>query len=553
MTGDSSPAWLLSASQDLVLEALPYAVVVTDAVGVIGYCNSAAERLYGYRREDLLGAPVEEMLVPAEEQGHGERIMEQVVAGDPWSGVFPVACGDGRTRLVRIVDAPVLLGDTVVGVVGVADDVASWAQAAQDQERAQRQMAQMAAVALAMGAVETVEDLVGVVIREGLATLDADGGAVAVRDDAAGLVRLTIGDTVSEHVRADYAEVPLGSHVPAAYVARTGEPLLFPTLAEAVAWDPFIQVVSEQTGRRAWATVPLRAGNRLIGALVVGWQREHELTSTEHQLLDVFAAQCAQALDRIQATVAERKSAAAAKGLSEALQRSLLTRPTQSGQLNVAVRYRPATEAVQVGGDWYDCFRTSARGDTLLVIGDVNGHDRTAAAAMGQLRNLLRGLSYHSEDSPAALLSQLDDAMHGLEVETLATALVGRITHRTHSEGTISVELTWSNAGHLPALVRHPGGGVRVLRAEADLMLGIDPMTPRRDHVISLPPGATLLLYTDGLVERRGQDLDDGVAWLVEVLQHTTDLTADELCDRLLTLTQDTGREDDIALLVLQT
>lgn len=553
MTGDSGPDLLSSASQHLVLEALPYAVVVTDPDGVIAYCNSAAERLYSYRREELIGARVEQALVPADEQHHGVHIMEAVVGGRQWSGTFPVACGDGSTRLVRIVDAPVLDGDTVVGVVGVADDVTSQVLTAQDQDQAQRRMAQVAAVALGMGAVETVEDLVSVVIRQGFPTLHADGGAVAVRDDVAGVVRLTIGDSVPEAIRAGYAEVPLSSNVPAAYVARTGEQVLFPTLADAVAWDPGIQRTHEQTGRRAWATVPLRAGSRLLGSLVVGWNEEHELTPGEQQLLEVFAAQCAQALDRLQASAAERRAAAAAQGVSEALQRSLLTRPTGSEQLTVAVRYRPATEAVQVGGDWYDCFRDAARGDTLIVVGDVNGHDRTAAAAMGQLRNVLRGMSYDSDDGPATLLSRLDNAVRGLELDTLATALVGRIHHRVDGDGSSVIRLVWSNAGHLPALLRHPNGAVRVLSAEPDLMLGVDPDAPRHEHEASLPPGSTLLLYTDGLVERRGHDLDDGIGWLVEVLQHTTELSAEALCDRLLALTRNGEQDDDIALLALQT
>ena len=202
--------------------------------------------------------------------------------------------------------------------------------------------------------------------------------------------------------------------------------MLLPTRASGLRWSPQLDAVYAATGRSAWATLPLHAGNRLLGALSVAWREERDFTASEVELLEVFAAQCAQTLDRIQATEAQRRVTADAQRLSEELQRSLLTQPAQPDSIRVAVRYRPAVETAQVGGDWHDCFRTRT-GDTIVVIGDVNGHDRTAAAAMGQVRNLVRGLAYDSEDSPARLLHRLDEALRGLELDVLATVLLGRL------------------------------------------------------------------------------------------------------------------------------
>ena len=552
MAGHASTADLRAVLPDRELfDAVQVAVVATDLTGRIFYCNRAAQELYGYGRDELLGADVADVLVAEDAQARGMEIMTAVLDGRSWSGVFPVRCADGSTRDVRITDSPLWHDGQVVGIVGAAEDVTAWQEAVTGEERVREQMARMATVALALGGAATVDDLTRIVIEDGLRVLNADGGAVSVRDDSAGVVRLAVSDALGRGVQAQFAELSLDSRLPAAYVALTGETVLLPTRASGLAWSPAMRDVYEASRRSAWATLPLRSGGRLLGALVVAWVDEREFSATEVQLLQAFAAQCAQALDRIQATAAQRRAAADAQRLSEALQRSLLTQPAQPEHVRVAVRYRPAVETAQVGGDWHDCFRTSS-GDTVVVVGDVNGHDRLAAAAMGQVRNLVRGLAYDSEDGPARLLSRLDAALRGLELDTLATCLLARIA--VSSPGSpCSTRLTWSSAGHLPAVLRHGDGTVEVLRAEPDVMLGVAAGTDRHDHVRDLAPGSTLLLYTDGLVERRGRSLDDGVAWLAETLADPACADPEELCDLLLEQTAGSAVEDDIALLALRT
>lgn len=233
---------------------------------------------------------------------------------------------------------------------------------------------------------------------------------------------------------------------------------------------------------------------------------------------------------------------------AETLQRSLLTEPVQPAGFELAVRYVPAARETQVGGDWYDVFDLPD-GSTLLVIGDVAGHDSHAAATMGQLRGMLRGIAYSGSAEPAALLGQLDGAIAGLGLGALATVVVGRLERPADDgEGTV---LRWASAGHLPPLLRDPDGAVRPLDARADLLLGVDASRPRTEHEVLLEPGSTLLLYTDGLVERRDQVFDDGVDLLAAALGELRDRPVGELCDALLARLVPDGAEDDVALLAV--
>lgn len=308
--------------------------------------------------------------------------------------------------------------------------------------------------------------------------------------------------------------------------------------------------VYESTGRQAWAAMPLQAGDRLLGSLTASWTKPHPFAPDEVELLRAFAAQCAQALARLQVRQVEQQAADAARQMSEALQRSLLTEPPTSDDLQIAVRYRPASAQVQVGGDWYDAFLNDA-GETCLVVGDVTGHDRLAAAVMGQVRNLLRGLAHTLGHPPGLILTAVDKAMRDLQVGTLATAVLATVNPPSRRDPAGSRTLRWSNAGHPPPLLLAPEGTSRLLRSEPDLLLGLDPATARADHSHHLQPGSTVLLYTDGLVERRGAGIDDGLAWLLAATTDRADLTPDQLCDLLLDAVTDTA-EDDIALLVIR-
>ncbi|MFC4145604.1 SpoIIE family protein phosphatase [Micromonospora mangrovi] len=231
--------------------------------------------------------------------------------------------------------------------------------------------------------------------------------------------------------------------------------------------------------------------------------------------------------------------------VAEVLQHSMLPLLPDSTDVELAARYLPAADRVEVGGDWYDAF-VQPDGDLIAAIGDVAGHDIEAAATMGQLRNLVRGNAYGRTDAVGDLLTHLDDAIRGLRIGTVATAVLTRV--RRNATGGLTV--SWCNAGHPPPLVVRADDKVEVLDAHREPLLGLARPISRATRELTLARGDTLLLYTDGLTERRDRTIDEGTAELLDRLAGTAALPLGELCDRLLAAAH--AREDDVALLVLR-
>jgi serine phosphatase RsbU (regulator of sigma subunit) len=292
--------------------------------------------------------------------------------------------------------------------------------------------------------------------------------------------------------------------------------------------------------------VPLVARGIMAGILTLcRGKHRSPMTAEEISTASEVAARAALALDNARLYTEQHR-------LAEGLQRSLLTTPPQPDHCQIAVRYCPAAKAASVGGDWYDAF-LQHDGATVLVIGDVMGHDTAAAAAMGQLRSLLRGIAWHSGAAPADVLTGLDAAMLGLQVSTTASVVVARLDQSAADRDNGAARLRWSNAGHPVPIAVTPDGRVTALVGdEADLLLGVDPATSRREHAAVLEPGSTVVLYTDGLVERRGQDLDYGTQLLQDTLAELAELPLEELCDELLGRLLPPDADDDAALVVLR-
>ena len=270
---------------------------------------------------------------------------------------------------------------------------------------------------------------------------------------------------------------------------------------------------------------------------------------------DVSAAQEAQEqAARLREAVARE---AGQRALADRLQQALLTPPPEPDHLHIVVRYLPAATDAQVGGDWYDAF-LQPDGATVLVIGDVVGHDGVAAARMGQLRGVLRTLAFsHDADTPAQVLSRLERVARGLGVDSLATVVLARIEDirpvvQPGSSRRAGRRLRWSNAGHPPPVLLHPDGTSTVLEREPDLLLGVDPGSRRCDHTADLPDSSTLLLFTDGLIERRGKTLDEGLAVLRGALADLGDRPLDELCDVLLARMSPEAGDDDLAIVAVR-
>lgn len=583
----------------VLFAAIPTAYLVMTPDLIIAEANAAYLDVVGRSREDLVGRPVFEAFPPTpdalDENGLNplqlsferarDRGQPDVMPIHKYDVVDPIS-GEMVERFWSLISAPVLDEDgTARLVLQRVEDVTDYVReregrqaevqrvqawqrrvevveadlyarlqelraALEAKDLAARRLASFGDLALQLTAAATVEDLERIVIGRGLRVLGADGGAVISLEEDGGW-RVTVNAALGEHVQVKYGNVPYDSPLPACWTARTSERLLLPTRASGSAFHEVMAAVYADTRRYGWAFLPLMVQDKSLGSLAVAWSDEHQFRPDELDLLDGFAAQCAQTLERIRATQAQRKAALAAQRMSETLQRSLLTQPPTPDSLRIAVRYQPAAQEAQIGGDWYDAFVTAADA-TLLVIGDVNGHDRTAAAMMGQVRNLLRGMAYDSDDGPAVLLSRLDVALRGLHLDTLATAVLARVEQSATDRIRGVRRLRWSNAGHPPPLLRQPDGTVQILDGEHDLLLGLDPGTSRREHVVELVAGSTLLLFTDGLVERRATSLDDGVARLAEVLAAEGWQEPEVLCDRLLASIGLEANDDDIALLVLR-
>jgi signal transduction histidine kinase/DNA-binding response OmpR family regulator len=225
--------------------------------------------------------------------------------------------------------------------------------------------------------------------------------------------------------------------------------------------------------------------------------------------------------------------------IAEALQRSLLPdRLPVVPYLELSAGYVPAEEAIRIGGDWYDALAL-ADGNVLLVIGDVSGHGLAAASVMGELRSAARAYALEGH-APGELLRRLDSLMRATGRAFMATCLC------VHLEPAAGL-LTYASAGHPPALLRRPDGTVDRLTEALAAPLGFFSGRRGREAQVALEPGSVLGLYTDGLVERRGTSIDEGIDALADAMAGGADLDAGAL---LAALGAGGGLEDDVALLV---
>ena len=230
--------------------------------------------------------------------------------------------------------------------------------------------------------------------------------------------------------------------------------------------------------------------------------------------------------------------------IAEVLQRSLLPELPEVESVTAAARYLANESGAEIGGDFYELLDLREAG-VGIAIGDVTGHDILSAAAMGHLKGLLRAAAWDNFSRPAAVLEHVDHLMLGLGMPTIATAAF--IHAVREGEGW---RVAWTNAGHPPPLVRRPDGTTELLSVGAnDILLGLSEST-RTQHEVLLPRGSTLVAYTDGLVERRHEVMDEGLDRLLTVVAEAPD-DVEGLCDHVLAGMSGAARDDDIALLAI--
>lgn len=302
------------------------------------------------------------------------------------------------------------------------------------------------------------------------------------------------------------------------------------------AWADAVGVgqVLREAGVHTIVTVPVITGGLVLAVVAfIAFRGRAGYTEDDLTLLQQIGLRASVAIGHGVAYQRTREHALA-------LQRSMLTDPPEVPGLQLTACYRPAGQDAEVGGDWYDAFLLPG-GDLAVVIGDVVGHDMGAAATMGQLRSMLRALAVDTGGAPDDVLARLDRLATGLQVTSFTTLLYGRIRR-----GPAHSMLSWANAGHPPPVLMHRCGTTRLLSEATGLVLGAAPDACRPRREVTLPPGGTLLLYTDGLTERRGGRPDDDV---VERCAGLTELPLHQLCDELLS---GAPAYDDIALLAVR-
>ena len=540
---------VVRATLDAVLEHAPVGVLIVDRAHRLLTWNPAAADLL-HLQSRALGEPVgAAFLMP---DMVGLLVDHAFTEGSPGTGPVETVAGPDGTFL-DVSAAPTHLADGRDAVLVLVQDATARHRAEEARDRLSAQVQMIGGISEVLLGATDEDDALRRVSAQMVPTL-ADWVEFQVYDE-----RLATQQVMAHHRDGRMAELTrrveeamphgMSETSPSRQIARGSGPIMMREItAEMLARflpDVSLRRLVLDLGVSSGIAVPLTGRSALLGSMVLlNQDGSPRLGDQELSLAVEIGRRVGTALETLQL---QRRQQA----LAEALQRSMLTEPPRPRGAQIEVRYRPAADEAQVGGDWYDSF-LQPNDAIVLTIGDVMGHDFRAAAAMGQLRGLLRGIAYATEQSPTGILTDLDAAIDGLLPGVTATAIVAEV-FPAEAEG-MPRELVWSNAGHPPPLVRRATGAVDVLAAEgdADLLLGVDPDAPRRQTRIALMPGDTLVLYSDGLVEQRGKDVDEGIDELGAHLGALGTLPLGELCDAVLDRMLPEHQEDDVALVAIR-
>ncbi|MFF4700397.1 SpoIIE family protein phosphatase [Streptomyces chattanoogensis] len=334
---------------------------------------------------------------------------------------------------------------------------------------------------------------------------------------------------------AAFEGVALGAaNSPAVHALATGEPSFFTSPEEMERDYPGLPHL---TGKAARAVLPLIVSGRPVGCCILAYNRPRTFSAEERQVLTSLAGLIAQALDRARLYDTKQQ-------LAHDLQAGLLPHrlPAVPG-LTVAARYLPSTRGMDIGGDFYDLIRLD-EGSVAAVIGDVQGHNAAAAALMGQARTAVHAHATAGAP-PGEVLARTNRLLTDLDPGLFTSCLYAHIDVRTQ-------RACLASAGHPPPLLRRPGRPTTVVDVPPGLLLGIDPHARYSATEIALPPESVLALYTDGLVETPGVDLERSLAALAARLDMAPRLSPERLADVLLENRHaEMDRQDDVALMVL--
>lgn len=469
---------------------------------------------------------------------------EQAVSAESaevFSLVYRLRTAEGGYRWFRTRAVPVRTEGRVAQWVGTETDI-------DDGMRARDRLDLLAQATLAMNSATEPDDELGA-LADALVPDFADVCRVYLVDPVRGGAGGVTGRRSVVRTAPGLPGSPMGdprfvfpaTH-PISRCVRSAAPVLAEVPTEDRGWQPTPEMAQWGIGVDAHSVLvaPVLIGGVVVAALLfVGVGDRPRYTEDDLGLVGELGTRASAAVEKATAFQQSRQVAVA-------LQSAMLTDPPTAPGLEIETRYLPAAAGLAVGGDWFDAFPLPG-GDLAVGVGDVAGHDLPAAATMGQLRSMLRALA-DGDHPPSTAVAALDRVATRLAVTRFTTLVHGHVVRRSGSDGGAAAVFRWSNAGHPQPILVSADGEPEFLTGDVGVVLGVAPETERHDNVAVLPPGSTLLLYTDGLVERRRDPDDRANADLLALVRAHAQRPLGEFCDHLV---RDTAADTDDDIVVL--
>ncbi|MFV0131240.1 SpoIIE family protein phosphatase [Streptomyces sp. HMX112] len=512
-------------------DRLPHGLFSIDRLGRITFVSHGAEALLGHARSRLVGRVLWEALPWFGHPAHEDQFRAGMLSDEPvrfmahrppgkWLSVSLHPGHDGLTVMLSEAEQPAYAPESLVapgaGLGSPADRAAV--------------LYRPVALAIALTEAVTARQVSAVVTDE---LLPAFGGRqLAIYLLSERHLHLAWETGFPQGFLDRFDGVGLDARLPGVETLTSGRPIFFESMQRLAAAYPGIPL-DTHVGARAF--LPLIASGRPVGSCILGFDQPRGFSPEERTVLTALAGLIAQALERAQRYDSE---AALARGLQDAL---LPHRLPRLRHVDTVGRYLPGTLGMEVGGDWYDVVETPH--GLALVIGDVQGHGVAAAATMGQLRSAVRAFALAGLE-PQEVMSGTNRLLIDLDPGQFASCcyiVLDPVAGTTRAV----------RAGHPQPLLRHPDGRTEVLDLAGGVVLGVDPQAGYPVTALRLEPGGILALFTDGLVEQPGTDIDLGIERLRGTLAEVGTVSLAETADRLIREAgQAADRPDDIALLL---
>ena len=571
-TGEEDPAVALQALRDRAIVATDLGFTISDpreTDNPLVWANPSFYSMTGYLPEEVIGRNCRFLQGPATSREEIASLRSALAAERSATVVILNYRKDGTAFWNQLSITPVFDGDgNLVSFVGVQADVTerveadrdlAAAHAAERRARSEADAARQRILLLAeattllsatLDVEESLDRLVSLVVP-----LLSDWAVVSVvePDNSIRVRAMKHRDGNKTRLLEEYASLlKPGLHDGSLQrsVQLSGEAVLMERFPEDYAqrprMDDAVIAVAKRLGMHSGMVVPLIARRKVLGTLaLLSGASERVFTRDDLETATDLGRRAGLALDNARLYQREHR-------VAEQLQRNMLPTLPEVPGLHLAAAYLAGDDAADVGGDFYEVL-SLAHGTVSVAIGDVVGHDITAAVRMGQLRSHLRGTAWESStagnDDPSVVLERLDSLIQGLSVLPLASACYLRLQRPTITEPSWMVD--YSNAGHPHVLLRRPDGAIEVLDQADGIVLGVSLDHQRTSARTRAMPGSQLILYTDGLVERRGSDLEEGHrALLATLLRVAKDASAEAICEALVNHAGD-ERDDDVAILIV--